>query len=437
LDIELLIVGNELLAGEIADANAFLMADALTGRGFQVTRISIVGDQEGQIRDALLASCSRAETVIVSGGLGPTSDDLTTVAAARAFGESLVLHGAVLEQIRESFAKGGMEMPRANEKQALFPASAEIIPNPIGTAPGFSLRARGKMIFFLPGVPRELQYLFRQSVLPQLEKERKEKIHYRARTLKVFGLTESAIADRLDGIRAERFGATLSYLPRYPENHVRVIVKGPSVEEVEKNLSEVEKVIRQKLGGRVFGIDGENLEEIVGRLLKEHEATLAVAESCTGGLVAHRLTNIPGSSEYFERGVVTYSNQAKTELLQVRENLIAQWGAVSAPVAEDMAEGVRILSRVTLGLGITGIAGPAGGSPEKPVGTVFIALAAPDGTLSKHYRFWGDREQVKMVTAQTAIEWIRRYFLFNGIEGCRNRFLSGSKNSPGTGRVKL
>lgn len=408
-----------MVSGEIADANAFFMANALTERGFSVTRVSMVGDQEGQIQDALLQSRDRAEAVIVSGGLGPTSDDLTTPAAAKAFGESLVLHEESLEQIRERFARGGMEMPRSNEKQAVFPASAEIIPNPVGTAPGFCLKSRGKAIFFLPGVPRELQHLFRETVLPRLERERKGNIHYRARTLKIFGLTESAIADRLSGIRAEHFSATLAYLPRYPENHVKIIVQGSDLEEVKRNLAELERVIREKLEGRVFAVDRETLEEIVGRLLKERQATLAVAESCTGGLVAHRMTNIPGSSEYFERGVVVYSNQAKTELLQVPKELLAELGAVSAPVAEKMAEGVRHLSRATIGLAITGIAGPAGGSADKPVGTVFIALSGPDGTASRRYQFWGDRDQVKMISAQTALEWVRRYFLFKGIAGLR------------------
>lgn len=408
-----------MVSGEIADANAFFMANALTERGFSVTRVSMVGDQEGQIQDALLQSRDRAEAVIVSGGLGPTSDDLTTPAAAKAFGESLVLHEESLEQIRERFARGGMEMPRSNEKQAVFPASAEIIPNPVGTAPGFFLKSRGKAIFFLPGVPRELQHLFRETVLPRLERERKGNIHYRARTLKIFGLTESAIADRLSGIRAEHFSATLAYLPRYPENHVKIIVQGSDLEEVKRNLAELERVIREKLEGRVFAVDRETLEEIVGRLLKERQATLAVAESCTGGLVAHRMTNIPGSSEYFERGVVVYSNQAKTELLQVPKELLAELGAVSAPVAEKMAEGMRHLSRATIGLAITGIAGPAGGSADKPVGTVFIALSGPDGTASRRYQFWGDRDQVKMISAQTALEWVRRYFLFKGIAGLR------------------
>ena len=419
MNIELVMIGNELVSGEIADANAFFMANALTEKGFFVTRVSMVGDGEEPIRDVLLEARGRSEAVIVSGGLGPTSDDLTTAASAGAFGEKLVLHEEVLAQIRERFAKGGLEMPRSNEKQAFFPTGAEIIPNPVGTAPGFCLRSQGKWFFFLPGVPRELKHLFLATVLPRLEKARKDNTHYRARTLKVFGLTESAIADRLSGIKPELFSATLAYLPRYPENHVKVIVQGGNIEKVEKILAELDKIIREKLGGRVFAVDGETLEEIVGCLLKERQATLAIAESCTGGLAAHRMTNVPGSSEYLERGVVVYSNRAKTELLQVPEELIGKLGAVSAPVAEKMAEGVRNLGRTTLGLGITGIAGPSGGSADKPVGTVFIALAGPDGTASRRYRFWGDRDQVKIISAHTALDWVRRYFLFNGIAAFR------------------
>ncbi len=411
MNIELIMIGNELLSGTIADANAFFMAGALTGKGFAVTHICMVGDEEKRICESLLRASDHADAIIVSGGLGPTTDDLTTAAAAKAFGDSLVLHEEIVERIRTLFAQRNMGMPQSNEKQAVFPSSATIIPNPVGTAPGFFLRFREKLFFFLPGVPRELRHLFRESVLPCLEEERKEEIHYQTRILKVFGLTESAIADRLRDIRPENFAASLAYLPRYPENHVKITIKGSVREEVEQKLRDLETTIRERLKDRVFAVDQETLEEIVGRLLRKHKATLAVAESCTGGLVAHRLTNIPGSSDYFERGVVVYSNRAKNEILQVPEEMIATLGAVSGPVAEKMAEGVRRISRATFGLGITGIAGPSGGSEEKPVGTVFIALADPGGTASKKYQFWGDRERIKAITAQTALDWVRRHLL--------------------------
>lgn len=411
MKVEIITVGNELTSGEIVDTNATYMASALSEKGLPVTTITTVGDDEGHIQQALLCGQERADVCILTGGLGPTKDDVTASAAAKALGRQLVLHKEVLQTIRERFAKGGMEMPSSNEKQAFLPRHSEIIPNPLGTAPGFILRQKAKILIFLPGVPRELRFLFRENVLPFLEKERKEKIYYRTRTLKGFGFTESAIADRLKGINPRDYSASLAYLPRYPENHVKITVEGKDPEGVEKNLQELEKLIREKMEGRIFAVDQETLEEIVGRLLRSNQATMAVAESCTGGLVSHRLTNIPGSSDYFERGIVVYSNRAKVELLKIPEELLAAVGAVSAPVAEKMAEGVRQISRSTLGLGITGIAGPGGGSEAKPVGTVYIALASPKGTFSKHYKLFGDREQIKVLSSHIAIDWVRRYFL--------------------------
>jgi nicotinamide-nucleotide amidase len=244
-----------------------------------------------------------------------------------------------------------------------------------------------------------------------LQKEKKDRILIRSTTLKVFGYTESAIADLLKDIDPGEFSASLAYLPRFPENHVKITVKGISAEDVEGRLNELEGIIREKLGGRVIAAGRETLEEIVGSLLTSNQATLAVAESCTGGLIGHRLTQVPGSSAYFERGVVVYSNAAKAQMLGVPEPLIEAKGAVSAEVAEKMAEGVRRAGNTTLGLAVTGIAGPDGGSEEKPVGTVFIALSGPEGTVSKGYRFFGDRDRIKTISAYTAIDWVRRYFL--------------------------
>ncbi len=411
MKVEIITVGNELTTGEVIDTNAGFMADELSGRGFEVTFLTTVGDNEWHIEDALQRSQEHADAIIVSGGLGPTPDDITARSAAKALGHRLVLNKEVLQALRERFAQSGMEMPVANEKQAFFPHQAEIIPNPLGTAPGFFLRHKGKVFFFLPGVPRELKHLLTENVIPLLEKERKDKTFFLCRVLKVFGFTESAIADRLREIDLQEYAATLAYLPRYPENHVKIRVSGSSLDDLQKKLRDLESLIRQKLAGRIFATDYETLEEIVGRLLRSNKATLSVAESCTGGLIAHRLTRIPGSSDYFERGVVVYSNQAKKDICQVPEDLLTTAGAVSAPVAEKMAEGVRRISQTTLGLGVTGIAGPAGGSEEKPVGTVFIALASPEGTRSKKYQFWGDREQVRILSAHTAIDWVRRFFL--------------------------
>ena len=425
--VEIITVGNELTTGEVVDTNAAHMASKLTERGFEVTFITTIGDNEWSIEDALRRAEEHAEVILVSGGLGPSADDVTASSAANALGLRLIMNKEVLQARRESFAKRGMEMPLANEKQALFPHQAEIIPNPLGTASGFILRHKGKIYIFLPGVPREVTHLLKENVIPRLEKERQERTFYRSRTLKVFGFTESAIADRLREIDLPDHCASLVYLSRFPENHVKIVVNGRLLQEVEENLQKLEKIIREKLQGRVFAADQETLEEIVGNLLRSNRATLSVAESCTGGLITHRLTNVPGSSDYFDRGVVVYSNRAKVELLQIPEELLATAGAVSAPVAEKMAESVRRISQSTLGLGVTGIAGPGGGSEEKPVGLVFIALASPQGVISKKYQLGGDREQIKIISAHTAIDWIRRFFL-NQLSPISER--QSSENDP-------
>lgn len=411
MKIEIVTIGNELTTGEVVDTNAAYMAEALAEIGLEVVYITTTGDDPCYIQEALRRARERAEVIIVSGGLGPTKDDITVSSAAQALSLPLVLNKEVLDNLKRRFAERGMEMPVSNEKQAVFPQEAEIIPNPLGTACGFFLRRAGRIFIFLPGVPRELKHLFQENVIPVLEKEREDKIVARSRTLKVFGFTESAIADFLKEVNPQDFSASLAYLPRFPENHVKITVKGNSPTEVGENLRRLEHLIREKLQGRIIAADREELEEIVGHLLRSNQATLAVAESCTGGLVAHRLTQIPGSSDYFERSLIVYSNTAKTQMVQVPESLIATAGAVSAEVAEKMAEGVRRISHTTLGLAITGIAGPTGGSEEKPVGTVFIALASPKGTFSRRYQFGGDRNQIQTISAYTAIDWVRRYFL--------------------------
>jgi nicotinamide-nucleotide amidase len=411
MKVEIITVGNELTSGEVLDTNATYMASALTENGFEVTFITTIGDHEYLIEDALLRAQEHADAIIVSGGLGPTADDLTASSAAKALGRRMIINKEILQSLRDRFARRGIEMPLANEKQAFFPHQAQIIPNPRGTACGFILRHKSKIYIFLPGVPKELQPLMRENVLPFLEKESQEKIIFQSRTLKVFGFAESAIADRLKGINPQDHSASLAYLPRFPENHVKITVRGISSEQVENNLRVFEKIIREKLEGRIFAVDEETLESLVGQLLRSHQSTLAVAESCTGGLISNRLTQIAGSSDYFQGGIVAYSNRAKSEILKVPEELLKQEGAVSGSVAEKMAANIRQISSATLGLAVTGIAGPGGGSEEKPVGTVFIALADSKGSVSKNYRFWGDREQIRIITAHTAIDWVRRYFL--------------------------
>ncbi len=411
MKIEIIAIGNELVAGEIENTNSSYLARELTLRGFEISTITSVGDDEWAIENALLRSRDQADGTIVTGGLGPAQDDITAKSAARAFKCPLVLNKEALQKIREHFEQRGMEMPPSNEKQAFLPQHAELIPNPIGTAPGFMMSLRAKWFIFLPSIPGEMKALFHENVLPMLEKRRTGGHHYRVKILKVFGLDESLLADQLQGIHPEDYSAALSFSSHFPETRLRISVRGKSIEESENKLTSVEKFILDQIGDCVFADDSATMEEIVGHLLRSKKATLAIAESCTGGLLGHLLTSVPGSSAYFERGIIAYSNQAKTSLLNVPEDLLIQVGAVSAPVADKMAEGIREISGATIGLGITGIAGPSGGTPEKPVGTVFIAIACAAGTASEEYHFVGDREQIKMASAYTALDWIRRYLL--------------------------
>ena len=409
--MEIITIGDELTSGEKLNTNAVFMARALTDQGHQVVSITATGDDEWQIQDALLKARDRVKVILVSGGFGSGKDDRTLSSAAKALGLQLVMNKEVLEMVRERRLEKGLEMTAAHEKLAYLPYPAEIFPNPPGTVPGIVIRHQGRLFCFLPNVPQELNQIFQEKVLPLLDQERSGTPGLRIRTLKVFGLAESAIADRLKEIEPKDFRASFSYMPRFPEDHLRITARGQTAAEAEANLLQVEALVRRKLDRYIFGKDQETLEEIVGHLLRTHGYTLSVAESCTGGLVAHRLTQVPGSSDYFERGIVAYSNQAKMALLGVPVSLLEKYGAVSAPVAEKMAEGVRMSSQTTLGLSITGIAGPGGGSEEKPVGTVFIALAGPGQTVSRKFQFEGDRKRVKVGSAYTAIDWVRRYCL--------------------------
>jgi nicotinamide-nucleotide amidase len=411
LKVEIITIGNELTSGEGLNINAIFIARALTEQGHQVVSMATTGDDEWQIQDALLKARDRAEAIIVSGGLGAMKDDRTVHSAAQALGLRLVIHKEVLETLREYYTRRGMEITPAHEKLAYLPYPSEILANPRGAAPGILLRHKSRLFCFLPEDLGELKKMFKERILPLLDKERKETTCFRSRTLKIFGITETTIANRLQEIEPKDFSASLTCLPCYPENHLKITVEGQTVEEAEANLFRLEGLIQEKLQRYIFAKDNEIIDEIVGKLLRAHHYTLSVAESCTGGLVAHRLTQVPGSSDYFERGIVAYSNQAKIDLLAVSESLLEKYGAVSAPVAEKMAEGIRAKSQTTLGLSITGIAGPAGGSEEKPVGTVFIALASPGPTVSRKYQFEGDRKRIRVESAYTAIDWVRRYCL--------------------------
>lgn len=409
--IATLSIGDELLFGEVTDTNAAHIAARLRDVGLSVRRHLTVGDDEGEIAAALESLAAEHDAVVATGGLGPTDDDVTARAAARATGRRLVLNEEALAHLRQFFAGRGREMHPANERQCMLPARAGIIPNPTGTASGFHLLHGGCLLCFLPGVPSEMIRMLEETVLPMLLARRTEHRIVRTKVLTVFGLSEAEIGDRLTGLDRSRPGFSIAYCVSFPVVEVKLRGEGESEEEIRTLLAGMTPLVRERLGDRIVAEDGDTIDTVVARLFREKGATLALAESCTGGLIAKRITDVAGSSAYFILGAVTYANGAKERLLDVSGELLAQMGAVSAEVAKAMARGARRLAGSDIALAVTGIAGPDGGSPEKPVGTVFIALADRTGCSAKEYRFSGDRERIRTITAVTAMEWLRRRLL--------------------------
>ncbi len=408
---EILTIGTELLLGQIVDTNASWIAERLAGAGIDLFYKTTVGDNAGRIEAALRQALGRAEVVITTGGLGPTEDDLTRDVVAAVLNRRLYLDPAVLAHIQQRFAHRQIPMPENNRKQALVPEGAEVLPNPHGTAPGLFLRHGDRCLICMPGVPAEMKPMLTEQVIPRIRTAFGIRSRIVSRVLKTCGISESRVDQAIGDYFREMRNPTIGVLAHAGEIHIRLTCKGEDPAEIARRLDELEGRIRERLGPFIFGRDEERLEALVGHLLRERGATLAVAESCTGGLLASRLTDLPGSSEYFERGVVAYSPAAKVQILGVPQAMLEECGAVSLPVARAMAEGVRRLSGTRFGLGLTGIAGPAGGTPEKPVGLVCIALAWDGGGLAREYRFHGGRELIKYRATQMALEMLRRHLL--------------------------
>ncbi|PJB39287.1 MAG: competence/damage-inducible protein A, partial [Deltaproteobacteria bacterium CG_4_9_14_3_um_filter_44_9] len=411
MNAEIITIGNELVSGSVIDTNSSFLAERLLSIGIEVTRITSVGDNELDITDSLESALQRSEVILITGGLGPTPDDITAEVAAKTLGRELVINEEALDWVKGFFKKLGLEMSPNNEKQALIPERTELIMNPTGTACGFLAREKDKLVFFLPGVPRELVRMTDESILPILQREKGEGFQFKTTTLKVFGLGESKIAELIKDVVQKCESVRIGFLPNYPENYIKITAKGLDYEETSTIVSTIEEEITKQLGDYIFGRDDQTLEGVVGDLLRENRDTIAVAESCTGGLISHRLTNVPGSSDYMMRGIVAYSNQAKTDLLNIPASLIDESGAVSSKVAEKMAQGVRELGKTTLGLAVTGIAGPGGGTPDKPVGLVFISLSDKKETVLKGYNFPGNRAQIRLAASHAALDLVRRYYL--------------------------
>jgi nicotinamide-nucleotide amidase len=407
MQIEIITIGNEVLSGRTLDTNFAFLARVLEAESVLVGWHSTVGDVGERIGEALTRALDRADAVVLTGGLGPTPDDLTRKAVASALGRPLKLDERVLEGIRARMKRLGRKLPASVETQALIPVGAEAWPNQLGTAPGLLIVHDGKPVILLPGVPYEMEGLATEFVVPYLRE--KSGRHVETFTLRTAGTFESLLQEKIGALPQGWAGATLAYLPSYFGVDLRVTVSGTDAAQVRAVTGRAYDQLKTKVAPVLYAEGAATMEEVVGETLLEQKLRLAIAESCTGGLVAKRVTDVPGSSRYFERGFVTYSNAAKVELLGVEARTLDAHGAVSAPVAEQMAVGARRKAGVEVGIGVTGIAGPEGGSKEKPVGTVFIAVSSPRGEGGRKYQFVGTRNTVRERAAQAALDLVRRH----------------------------
>lgn len=410
--ITTLSIGDELICGQLTDTNAGTIAAMLLDQGLRIQRHLAVGDNEADIIGALsdLGRCSDA--VIVTGGLGPTADDLTSRAAARATGRRLVINEEARSHVRLMSGKlQNLIVCPLSDKQAMIPTKSALIPNPNGTACGFHLMHNGCFLFFMPGVPAEMVVMLRETVIPFILERVTHKRVIRTVTLNLFGPCEAEVDELLVGIGRPEQGLALGICVGFPAIKVTLRAEAGSDDAVTDLLEPAIRAVRDQLKEYCFSTGEVTLDEVVAGLFRDSSLTLSLAESCSGGLIAKRITDIPGSSGYFCEGVVTYSNTAKMRLLGVPAEVLNGSGAVSSECASAMAKGVRLASGSDLGLAVTGIAGPQGGSEDKPVGTVYISLAAPDGCWTKRFNFSGNRDEIRILTAWTALDWLRRYLL--------------------------
>ena len=409
----ILSTGDEITTGKVVDTNSNYIADKLIEAGLDVASIVTVGDVSDRIIWAWEQAMVHADVIISTGGIGPTADDLTTELVAKVAGVGLTFSEEVAENIRRIFASLNRTMPENNLKQAQFPAGATIIPNHLGTAPGYRLELdtpQGrKHLIVLPGVPREMKPMMEESVMPWIGDMRGGGDVFLTRTFQTFGISESGLDELVSGVIAEDEGK-LAFRANFPQISMRVTVRGKEGE-VEQRVEILAQRLREKIGAYVYGEGDVSMEGVVGQLLKEQGKTVGFAEACSGGLVSHRLTNVPGSSNYFLGSIIAYSDGAKTQLLGVNPATLSQHGPVSEETVREMASGVRTRLGTDIGVALTGIAGPDGGTPDKPVGTACLALSM-DGTLvSRQYKLWGNREWIKTLTSQLSLDWVRRALL--------------------------
>jgi nicotinamide-nucleotide amidase len=403
----ILSIGTELTRGELINTNAAWLGEELTKLGFEVAEHATVDDDLDRIVTLIRRFSEDHQVVISTGGLGPTSDDLTTEAAAKAAGVGLWRDEAVVEGIRQKFKLFGRVMPESNAKQGDFPEGADVLPNTMGTAPGFAMTLGRARMFFVPGVPREMKHIFGESILPAIApmaERRTHQVHIRT-----FGMTESGVSQAVRHLEKQHEGLTLGYRAHFPEIEVKVHVRADNAVDAEQRAESIAGEVRGILGDAVFGGKDDAFAEVVGARLRDAGKTLAVAESCTGGQVGEMLTRIPGASDYLLLDAVVYSNGAKQSVLGVSNEILRAHGAVSSETAAAMAEGALRVSGADIAVSITGIAGPGGGTEDKPVGTVWFGLARKgEPTITRHRKLPWERARVQTLSAYIALELVRR-----------------------------
>jgi nicotinamide-nucleotide amidase len=407
---EIIATGTELLSGGVLDTNSLFLSEELMRVGIETAFKSAVGDNEKDIEAVLRHALERTDAVIITGGIGPTEDDITRKVVAKVVKKRLVLHEDALKEIHARLAGRGKEHATANDRQALVPAGARVLRNPVGIAPGFFIDEDGPFIAVLPGVPREMRAMYEAGLRAALEDRFGGKLFTSRRILRTCGISESAVNQAIRDI-LQRESPVVGLTAKDTGVDIRIVARESGAEQSLAQVDKTEAAIRERLGDAVYGVDGQELEEVVGALLKQRKFMISLAESCTGGLIGGRITGIAGSSAYFDRAAVTYSNTAKTEMLGVPQELIDRYGAVSAEVAAAMAKGIRQAARTDLGLAVTGIAGPDGGTELKPVGLVYTALASAQGVKTAEHRFLGEREQVRVKASQAGLDMVRKHLI--------------------------
>jgi nicotinamide-nucleotide amidase len=410
MKIEIIAIGDELTSGRILNTTSSFAARHLFEAGYEIHAMHTIGDTPALIGEALQRAIDHVDAVIVTGGLGMTDDDLTNEAVSKALNRPTMPNLEILAHVRQHLDEISSTPVGQLEKLAWLPSGAEVL-NPKSRMAGYRLVHDGKPIYFLPGIPSQMKQLLIEHVLPGLATwDQDHRLATYQRIFRIFNLPEAEVNRRISTLDLSS-AAHIGYYPVFPEVHLSLIIRDKKNDDAEKLFLSSCTAIDTVLGDSIYGHDREDMEWVVGSLLLQHQLTLAVAESCSGGLIAQRITNTPGSSAYFLGGVVSYANSLKTEFLGVPELLLQQHGAVSREVAETMAAGIRLRSGADIGLGVTGIAGPDGGTIEKPVGTVYIGIATAEGNWVSKFQFKGDRQQVREMTGQTGLDLVRKYLL--------------------------